>query len=306
MHWTEALAEKVRSDLGMKGFAQPRDADRLIDQAEAQQVQVRFEGGRDCLAEIQRSGTRWRLKLSDAMDQTLRGDVIIHEFGHRYTQSGMTAVCSPLFHWWWRNRDEWNAALWSAHFHMPGRLMLDLLARRPSWPDLVGECHAPEGLILLKLDRLGVEMQGPTPPPRADPPPLASSALRAQLIRENEWQWRVGVARIGSTERWGWKYAQDPTRLTVFYEELCWDLVGCTEPRFWARWRNRLEPKHSSKNMVQWQNVKPIRSAGTGFEGTRACLSQDLAPEAGAPFSPSSQKPGERPVRCPVPAVDPE
>lgn len=261
MHWTELRASSIRLELGLNSFVTTSDADRLLDYSRLHGVDVREETDADCLGEIRRARGRWLLKLSALLEPSLRADVAIHEIAHRYTRSGMTAICSPDYHWWWRARDEFYAALWCAHFRIPTDPLQALLRKMPPWEDLLWECSAPEGLLALKLRSLGSPLHrdrylADRPPNPDRLPTLASETLRVQIVPENEWQWRVQVFKPSTGERWSGKRAQDPTRLSLPFEELSWDLVAWTERRFWSRWNERLEPVIQKNERPQWSNPK--------------------------------------------------
>jgi len=251
----------MRARMGIRAFVTRADADQLSEFARRDGVEVRVEKDVDCLAEMLPLGGRWRLKMAAGLDEVLRADLLIHEIAHRYTRSGMTAVCSPAFHWWWQGRDEQSADRWSAHFRIPTGPLVLLLSRQPSWDELCAICDVPEGLLLLKLHLLGRTAIGqPLPPglPVETPATLASETLRVDFRQVNGFQWQLGVRRQATGERWIWKCAVDPARLTAAHEELAWDLVGWSEARFWRRWASRLEPLPDPR-FVRWQGFRPLR-----------------------------------------------
>ena len=265
MHWTEKSALEVRAALDIRQFAAPCDADRLLDFARGQGVALRIEREMDCLAEIRRvRGGRWLLKLSTDLSYSLRSDIVMHEIAHLFTLSGMASVCAPEFHWWWRIRDEISAHLWCAHFRIPTERLQSLLSLQPSWEDLLNECQVPEGLLALKLKILHSTI---APEPgflsAEGAPVLASASLRAIWERESSWQWRVGVLRTDTGERWVRSRAADPARLAPAYYELAWDLVGWSETRFWERWSEELEPVQHRRDMVRWSNPKRTATIST-------------------------------------------
>jgi len=249
----------TRRQLGLTKFATRVDADRLMEHEISRGLDVRVDRQTDCLAEIMKFRGRWMLKLADRMDPSLRADVTFHEIGHRYTHSGMTAICSPAYHWWWRARDEIYAYLWCAHFRLPTGPFEALVRKRPSWEDLVAECQAPEGLLALKLDMMGRRLAAQPEAPELEllcRPPLATKALRVELKPENSFQWSISVTRRATGERWIWKRAADYRRLLAGYEEISWDLVGWSEERFWRRWRERLQPVLDPYKHVLWSNPR--------------------------------------------------